>query len=123
MPVVDADWVGVADRDAVADGLGLAVRADEAVGDALAPAGADAAGTAGADACADVTGAAAEGDPVLGVTSGTLSRTSCGAAVSRVGVTWENSPLAKPATARIPITAPAIERTSTHRDRRRRASP
>ncbi|MEU9973530.1 hypothetical protein [Streptomyces sp. NPDC051014] len=116
MPGVDADRVGAAERDAVPDGLALTVGDAETVGDALA---ADADGTAGARPAADVT-AAADGDPVLRAGSGTLSLTSLGAAVFRSGSTRENSPPARPATARTPATATAAETVSTHRGARRR---
>ncbi|MER6461008.1 hypothetical protein ACWC4D_17970 [Streptomyces sp. NPDC001288] len=117
MPGVDADRVGAAERDAVPDGLALTVGDAETVGDALA---ADTDGTAGARPAADVT-AAADGDPVVRAGSGTLSLTSLGAAVFRSGSTRENSPPARPATARTPATATAAETVSTHRGARRRA--
>ncbi|MEU3513886.1 hypothetical protein ABZ770_01020 [Streptomyces sp. NPDC006654] len=116
MPVAGADLVGVAERDGVGDGRALDEEAD---GSAEASALADTDGDAEVADAVGVVGAAVEGDP--GVTSGTLSRTSSGAAPCRVGVNWEKSPLTNPATARTATTAPATDSSRVRRERRGRS--
>ncbi|MFG3292782.1 hypothetical protein ACGF3G_28755 [Streptomyces sp. NPDC048179] len=117
MPIADAETDGVAERDAVREGAALDGEGD-VLGDALGLVEGD-----GEDEGEDeVLGVAAEGDAVLGVTSGMLCRTSSGPAVSRVGVACENAPLTMPATATTPTTAATAAARSRARRGRRRGS-
>ncbi|WP_317633457.1 hypothetical protein [Streptomyces sp. HUAS TT20] len=113
-----AVWLGVAERDGVADGVAF-----EGVGEGLGLADTVADGEGDAEVGrADAAAVVARCDAAPFVTSGTLSRTSWGAAPSRDGVSYENSPLAKPAAATTVTTAPAAESTRARRDRRGRRS-
>ncbi|MFJ3770895.1 hypothetical protein ACIPX0_04285 [Streptomyces sp. NPDC090075] len=117
MPIADAETDGLAERDAVREGAALDGEED-VLGDALGLAEGD-----GEDEGEDeVLGVAAEGDAVLGVTSGMLCRTSSGPAVSRVGVACEKAPLTMPATATTPTTAATAAARSRARRGRRRGS-
>ncbi|MFF7978769.1 hypothetical protein ACFZDK_06515 [Streptomyces sp. NPDC007901] len=117
MPIADAEADGVAERDAVREGAALDGEED-VLGDSLALVEGD-----GEDEGEDeVLGVAAEGDAVLGVTSGMLCRTSSGPAVSRVGVACEKAPLTRPAAATTATTAAAAAARSRARRGRRRGS-
>ncbi|WNM34844.1 hypothetical protein RKE30_32980 [Streptomyces sp. Li-HN-5-11] len=116
--MVAPGWVGSAERDGVGDG-GAVVGAAERDGEA------DALGEGkGRDGSVRVLGGAAvvggDGDGVRVGTSGTLSRTCSGAAPSRVGVSYENRPLAIPAAATTATTAADTASSAAGRPRRDR---
>ncbi|MBJ6646335.1 MULTISPECIES: hypothetical protein [unclassified Streptomyces] len=114
---------GVTDGSAVADALGAELDA-EGDGDPDALALADGDSDVDADALGEADGASEDGsaEGASGDASGTLALTSSGAAVSRDGVSYENSPLAQPAAPRTATTAPDAAMSAPRRRRFRGAA-
>ncbi|WP_037765517.1 hypothetical protein [Streptomyces sp. FXJ7.023] len=113
----DAVGDGSADRDGADEALGADADGDGDSG-APAPAEADTEGPGDPEADGGAEGALGSVSGVASVDdgSGTPARTSSGAAPSRDGVSYENSPLAKPAAPSTTATVPAaLSRTPLRR--------
>jgi hypothetical protein len=107
---VGAPVDGARDVEVGRGGVGEAV---DRVGDGVGLALLDSVGDADGDRVGD---SESDGDGSSRVASGTLARMSSGAALSRDGASYENSPLANPAAATTAAVAPAP--TSAKRRRR-----